>query len=1200
MHLKQLRITGFKSFADSHVVNFNRGLTAIVGPNGCGKSNIIDSIRWVLGEQRTKSLRSEKMEDVIFSGTIRRKPLNFCEVTLSIENDDNTLPIEYKTVAITRRMFRTGESEYMINKKLCRLKDIHALFYDTGMGIGSYSLMEQKQIDKVLSEKDEERRVMFEEAAGINKYRNQRKEALKNLLKTSEDLSRISDIVAEKDRTVKMLARHVEKAKKFREYKDELTQLDVGFCYKLFKELSGELREVSHNHSEMRVERERIEAQVSTSGAVVEEKELTAMRREEKLQESDKEISQIAEQIHRVENNITALRSRIEGAKNTMAQIELYQGKLDENIVNSREQFASLEQHVISLEAAVQEAEAVFLAARREIDEFEIEAAEKKLELNRSQQAKIKLMEEDGDLKSRLEKARSILDNLDENRRTIDNSISAERAHLTECEERVSICRNSLKSMDEEHSNLSSSRDSLVGRINDEELKYRAILEAEKTLEAHLISDEKKLEFFEDMARNHEGYKGAVSSVLKEGISGIKGIVADIIDVNPDHVTAVEAALGSRVQYILADSEEAAREAVRYLQDGKKGKAVFAVSGLMRERSRSAEMEKLSSLEGVFGWADSFVKCKKSDREIVSLLLGDVLLVKNADAAALVRENAGADIVHCVTPDGDTYSTSGIIRGGLTAGGEMGLISRTQLIDSLKKGIEKATTEIAVKKNEKVATIATLEEAKKALYGIDEKLQEGRRLKQSHEGDIRHLDEEIMRIRNRQKDALEQIAAIERRMEGLIEDEKIAETKLAELEERKTVNESSILLLSEEVRVLDDKRMQLIEKRRASELKFSQLQQELATAKREHNKIESDINKAFEEQVKGKDEREKFIADIETWNAEISHLEVLIEEGRLQRKLKEDEQVKYREGYAELRKEISDLRRNSGDIQKVQNEISEKVHACEMQMERLNEKKRSIQERIWEEYEKDLGSLTDEEAVLELPENEVREKIDILRKRLKAIGPNVNLSVLEDYETEKKVHDELSVQKIDLENAKNSLEKLVKTLDKEASEKFLETFNQVRENFRKVFITLFDGGEADIRLEDDPDPLNAKIVIYARPSGKSMKNISLLSGGERALTATSLLFGLYLVKSSPYCILDEVDGPLDDANIGRFINLIRSFSEKTQFLIITHNKKTMAACDILYGVTLIEPGVSRTVSVSLANQEDEKKVDAIMNSGVVA
>jgi chromosome segregation protein len=1199
MYLKQLRISGFKSFADSHVVNFNRGLTAIVGPNGCGKSNIIDSIRWVLGEQRTKTLRSEKMEDVIFSGTIRRKPLNFCEVTLSIENDDNTLPIEYKTVAITRRMFRTGESEYMINKKLCRLKDIHALFYDTGMGIGSYSLMEQKQIDKVLSEKDEERRVMFEEAAGINKYRNQRKEALKNLLKTSEDLQRISDIVAEKDRTVKMLARHVEKAKKYREYKDELTQLDVGFCYQLFKGLSGELREVSHRHSEMRVEREKIEAEVSTSSTIVEEKELTAMQREEKLQEADRELATIAEQIHKVENNITALRSRIEGAKNTMVQIELYQGRLDENIVKSREQFSALEQQVISLESAVQEAEAIFLAARREIDEFEIEAAEKKLELNRAQQAKIKIMEEEGNFKSSLEKTRSILDNLDENRRTIENAISNELTRLTNCEERVTLCRDSLKAADEEHGNLSNSRDSLVTRINDEELRYRAILEAEKTLEAHLISDEKKLEFFEEMARNHEGYKGAVSSVIKEGIEGIKGIVADIIDVDSRHVVAVEAALGSRVQYILADSEDAAKEGVRFLQEGKQGKAVFAISSLLQERTRSGEMEALASIEGVIGWADSFVKCKETGKELLSLLLGDVLLVKDSSVAAQVRELAGNLIVHCVTPEGDTYSTSGIIRGGLVAGGEMGLISRTQLIETLHRNIEKATIDISTKKNEKAATIATLEEAKKALYGIDEKLQEGRRIKQTHEGDIRHLDEEIMRIRSKQKDALEQIATIERRMEGLTEDEKIAESKIAELEERKTVNESSILLLVEETRVHDEMRMQLIEKRRGAELKFSQLQQELGTAKREHNKIESDINNSFQEQVKGKDDREKFIADIETWTTEIAHLEVMIEEGRLQKKAKEDEQVQYREGYAELRKEIADLRRSSGDIQKVKNEISEKVHACEMQMERLNEKKRSIQERIWEEYEKDLGSLTDEEAVLTLPENEVREKIDILRKRLKAIGPNVNLSVLEDYETEKKVYDDLSVQKVDLESAKNSLEKLVKTLDKEASDKFVETFNQVRENFRKVFITLFDGGEADIRLEDDPDPLNAKIVIYARPSGKSMKNISLLSGGERALTATSLLFGLYLVKSSPYCILDEVDGPLDDANIGRFINLIRSFSEKTQFLIITHNKKTMAACDILYGVTLIEPGVSRTVSVSLANQEDEKKVDAIMNSGVV-
>ncbi len=1195
MYLKQLRISGFKSFADSHVVNFNRGLTAIVGPNGCGKSNIIDSIRWVLGEQRTKTLRSEKMEDVIFSGTIRRKPLNLCEVTLTIENDDRTLPVEYGTVSITRRMFRTGESEYMINKKLCRLRDIHALFYDTGMGIGSYSLMEQKQIDKVLSDKDEERRIMFEEAAGINKYRSQRKEALKNLLKTSEDLQRISDIVVEKDKTVRMLARHVEKAKKFREYKDELTLLDVGFCHKLFKGLSNELREISHAHSEIRAQKEKIEAEVSTASSIVEEKELLAAQREEKLHEAEKEVALFAEQIHRIENSITALRSRIEGARNTMAQVDQYQIKLDENIAKNKELFAALERQVIALESAVSEAEATFIAARREIDEFELEATEKKLDLNKKQQEKIRIISEEGLLVSSIEKVKSMLDNLFENRENIENALSIEKTRLTDCEERIRVCRTSLEAADAEHSNLSVSRDSLINRINEEELRYRAILEAEKTLEAHLISDEKKLEFFEEMVRNHEGYKGAVRSVIEKGISGIRGIVADFLEVDSAHTVAIESALGSRVQYILADNEESARAGVSYLQDGKMGKAVFAVSTLLRGPSRSAEMEALLSIEGVVGWADNFVKCESSVESLRSMLLSDVLLVRDAETAARVREQVSQNlVVHCVTTEGDTYSTSGIIRGGISAGEEMGLISRTQLIESLRRSIEKAESEIVVKKNEKASTLTTLEEAKQALLGIDEKLQEGRRIKQTHEGDIKHLDEETMRIRSREKAALEQLAAIEKRIEGLTSDLEINEKKLSELDDVKTVNESSLLLLSEEVRVLDEKRLLLIEKRREAELKFTQLQQELSTVRREREKVEGEINSSFTEQLNGRSEREKFTAGIEEWTEEISRLEVMAEEGKLQKKQKEDEQVRYREVYAELRKEIADLRHNSGDIQKVKDELSNKLHLSEMQMEKLNEKKRQIQERIWEEYEKDLGSLNDEEAVLAVSDDEAREKIDILRKRLKMIGPNVNLSVLEDYDSEKKVFDELSVQKADLETARGSLEKLVKTLDKEASEKFIETFNKVRENFRKVFITLFDGGEADIRLEDDPDPLNAKIVIYARPSGKSMKNISLLSGGERALTATSLLFGLYLVKSSPYCILDEVDGPLDDANIGRFINLIRSFSEKTQFLIITHNKKTMAACDILYGVTLIEPGVSRTVSVSLASKEDEKQVDVIL------
>jgi chromosome segregation protein len=451
-----------------------------------------------------------------------------------------------------------------------------------------------------------------------------------------------------------------------------------------------------------------------------------------------------------------------------------------------------------------------------------------------------------------------------------------------------------------------------------------------------------------------------------------------------------------------------------------------------------------------------------------------------------------------------------------------------------------------------------------------------------------------MRLQARENESLERVRAINRRIEEVTGEESYLLQAVARLEEKKTESESGILLFTEDLAQLEDRRFSMTEKVKNAELALSAIKQEMGSLRKAVARMAEDIQAAFASLDAGTEEKARCETEIENYKREIQELKRQMEECAMSRQTLEAEAQKRKDDLAALRNEISSLRKVSKDREKVMAAEVEKLHECEMNLERLNEKKRSMTERIWEEYEKDLNALNDEEKALVGPEQEARDKIEVLRKRLKTIGPNVNLSVLEDYEGEKKTFEELSVQRADLEKAKTSLEQLIRKLDKEASEKFIQTFNQVRENFRNVFLDLFEGGEADIRLEDHEDPLQAKIAIYARPSGKSMKSIQLLSGGERALTATSLLFGLYLVKPSPYCILDEVDGPLDDANIGRFIRLIRRFSEKTQFLVISHNKKTMAACDLLYGVTLAEPGVSRLVSVSLSSEAEEKKIDELI------
>jgi chromosome segregation protein len=708
MYLSQLKITGFKSFADSHTVDFNQGITAIVGPNGCGKSNIIDAIRWVLGEQRVRVLRSEKMEDVIFSGTIRRKPLNFAEVTLSIVNDRGIIPVEYGTVHITRRIFRTGESDYFINKKLCRLKDIHNLFYDTGMGIGSYSLMEQKMIDTVLSDKDDERRTMFEEAAGINKYRNQRKEALKNLIKTTDDLQRLTDLLGEKERTVKMLARHVTKARKYREYNDELTKLEVSFTGRYFAETGGKLKQASRDHAALIADREKLNAEKSGAETVVEEKELLALKKEERMSAVNQEISRFTEEIHEIENAVVAKKEKIESARRAIAQTEQYQQQSHANIERLKKEQAVVEEHIIRLESGIVEAEAAYLTSRQAFDAFDAEVAERRQALNKLQQEKITLLEQEAALKSSLEKMKSTVDNLMENKIHQEQSISAEKDRLSVCRENIRRCQASLKEVNAEYHNLSASRDALLSKIEEAENQYRHILEQEKVLEAQRISDEKKLEFIEEMKKNHEGYKAAVRSVIEGDIGGIQGIVADVIHVNPDHIVPIESALGSRVQYVLAETEDAALAAVDFLRKGKLGKASFAVQRAVKPARRPDSLQALETLPGVIGWADRFVSFKGDYQALASMLLGDVLLVESPGVLQDVRARCGDFNVYCITPDGSVFTTHGIIRGGEFGKEDVGLISQSKFIETLNENTRKCRSQIDEKEREKKATLATL------------------------------------------------------------------------------------------------------------------------------------------------------------------------------------------------------------------------------------------------------------------------------------------------------------------------------------------------------------------------------------------------------------------------------------------------------------------------------------------------------------
>ncbi|OGK02280.1 MAG: chromosome segregation protein SMC, partial [Candidatus Raymondbacteria bacterium RIFOXYD12_FULL_49_13] len=845
MHLKQLRVSGFKSFADDQVINFNSGLTAIVGPNGCGKTNIIDTIRWVLGEQRVRILRAEKMEDVIFSGTIRRKPLNFAEATLTIDNRDRSLQSDADTVQITRRIFRTGESEYLVNKKLCRLKDLHTLFFDTGMGLGSYSLIEQKMIDLILSDKDEERRIMFEEAAGIHKYRSQRKEALRNLLKTSDDLKRISDIVGEKDRYVKSLARHVTKAQKYREYRDELKKIEVAYTGAMFRGVCEKMKEAGRSHAELKSGKESMAAEIATIETHVEEKRLESHAREEKVMHASQETAAIAERIHTLEKEMALVSAKTEAAHRAVAELGTRHTELESKAAILAENHKGHEGRLIEQEAGLKSAEEAYAMAKQELDAVEADYQEKKQHLAGINTERLRVLEERTELLSRMEKIRSDLDNLLENKAAIERTIESEERRIEECGQRISESKAVLNRATTEYEAFAATRDRLHAKIQEEEQRYRQILEEEKNLSAHLISDRKSLTFIEEMQKNHEGYKDAVRSIVERSLDGIAGIVADVINVNPEYLAPVEAALGSRVQFILADTREIADQAIAYLQEGKMGKASFIIHNQINTGERAQHLAALESIEGVLGWMEKFVSFQEKYVALSGLLFGDVLLVKDAAAADRVRAAAGTTALYCVTPDGTIYNTSGIVRGGEFTSEELGLLSRAKVIETLKESIRKLETQIQFKEGEKAASLQTIKEAQMAMLEIDEKLSSGQRVRQEQEGSIRYLDEEIMRIQARKNESLEKIRIIDARCEETREDEQNTERSLGAIEDKKTELEGSLIICEEEAGALERRRFEVTEKAKNTEVALQSVIHQLDSTRREIGRMTGELEDTY-------------------------------------------------------------------------------------------------------------------------------------------------------------------------------------------------------------------------------------------------------------------------------------------------------------------------------------------------------------------
>ena len=1179
MRLSRLEIFGFKSFFNKVKIPFGLGITAVVGPNGCGKSNIVEAIRWVMGEQRAGAMRGERMEDVIFSGTRQRKQLGMAEVSVTIDNSSRVLPVEYTDVTITRRLFRSGDSDYLLNKIPCRLLDIQNLLMDTGLGPGAYSVMEQGMVDEIISEKTENRRQILEEAAGITKYKARRRSTWSKLESTNADLTRLEDIIAEVKRQVGYLGRQVGKARRYQKLKLEVDELELLFGrYQIFT-TRDELKPLKGEFAELTKTSESGLTRYTVREAELEKRRLAVTEAEQALQTVNIELNQHVEQIHQLDGQLIATTGRRDAREQF---IERAMAERDEHL----RQLESCRQQRDAASVALQRGERELAASRDSLEASQTQAGQSehdyercRAELEAENRQLRELLHEKGERSRSAARLQVEADGL---------ARGAERMELEKAQlsDRGSSVRQSAQEMDD---TLSGIRDRLVGVGGDcQAAQHRrqqvdaalSQLEAEcGTLQRSVEADRARLQILERVRTRYEGHSSGVRTLLVDSPVRelLTGVVSDLIQVEPAYHRAVETALGDALEAVVAPDDGDLLEAVEYLKEHSGRAGIFPLSWQRHPVDPAVE---LPQTDGVIGPLASHVNADQAIAPLIDKLLHNTFLVDDLSTAMkLAPAWSDAHRARFVTLDGDGVDLFGRVSAGQADGDDSGLLARRREIGELKTGLAHRRARLTVVESslrgarsrhavlgDYISDIEMLldglkGEERDTLHRHETAVAEFERLSAR----LDELDTEHARTRD-EMTPLEQAAVAEdERLETLTRDGR-------ELEER-------IQRLEEKLRQAESHRRQQLDSLSSIKVERARTTERLESLKHDAERLE-DLEKSHaqnrarldEELAEAEGERQQLAVDEERISTEIEQLHSGREELTAQRDAKQHSWQEVMTRTRELEDEISTLQREL-------NVDRERRHQLELRIAELESDAAHIRNRLREELEVDvdsLGPVDDEDFDPERTE----ERLVKVRGTIQRLGA-VHVGVVEEYDEQRERYDFLIQHRDDLLAAAEDLKKTLQLIDRTARRMFRDSFDEIRVKFRETFANFFPGGEADLRLQPEMDPLESPIDIIARPRGKRLQNINLLSGGERALTAISLLFAIYQVKPSPYCILDEVDAPLDDANVDRYLAVLKEFAKTTQFIMVTHNKRSMTAADTLHGVTMPEEGLSQLVSVQV-------------------
>ncbi|MBR6665138.1 MAG: chromosome segregation protein SMC [Lachnospiraceae bacterium] len=1185
MYLKSIEVHGFKSFANKIVFQFHNGITGIVGPNGSGKSNVADAVRWVLGEQRIKQLRGASMQDVIFSGTELRKPLSYAYVAITLDNSDHQLAIDYDEVTVARRIYRSGESEYLINGAICRLRDVNELFYDTGIGKEGYSIIGQGQIDKILSGKPEERRELFDEAAGIVKFKRRKNAAQAKLENEKQNLIRVNDILSELEKQVGPLEKQSEVAKIYLKKKEELKTLDVNVFLlenvrireqldsvdEKYRIASDDLEHTTEHYNHIKEEYEQIQAEIEALEESINAARDTLSNTGVLRERLEGEINVLKEQINSAHSNAEHLQNR---KKSVLDEIE-GKNKDKEGILADKDDIDKQVQDITRSRDEI----------KQRLEEVQNQIEELNNSIETGKNTIIGELNQRATIKSKMGRFDSMLENINIRKAELNSRILRAKTDEAERSESIKQLEDDFASICEEIRAMTEKEAEIELEVGKKREKLAQTDQKLRDTQTSFHQEKSKLDALTNIAERYDGYGGSVKKVMeqKANVKGIVGVVADIITVEEKYETAIETALGGNIQNIVTDDEETAKKMIRFLKDNKAGRATFLPLTSITKPQEFKNPEALKE-PGAIGMADELVHTDKKYRNVAKAMLGRIMVVDNVDNAVKIARKFDYGI-RMVTIEGELLVPGGAISGGAFKNNS-NLLGRRREIEELEKNIKKLEAAITSLNQEIEDTKSERNKLRMELERLKMDIQ-----RKSIEQNTARIS--ISQVKERlaeEEQSFESMKQEQKEIEAqILENHKGKEAILAELNSSEELEKNTQIQITEFQKQLEEKRKEestVAGRVTEWELKLERMMQTQKFHQSNVDRIEGEKERYVKELEEIEEALAQNVLDVESKEANIQQIRETIEasydaEANSQIKLKEDME----------RKELLGGKQKS--FFQTREELSERMNALDKEVYRLTAQKERLEESIesqinymWEEYEitlKDAASIRDE-SMTDLPA--MKKAISGIKDDIKKLG-NVNVNAIEEYKSLMERYTFLKTQHDDLVEAEKTLEGIIAELDAAMRKQFTEKFAEIAKEFDKVFKELFGGGKGTLELMEEEDLLEAGIRIIAQPPGKKLQNMMQLSGGEKALTAIALLFAIQNLKPSPFCLLDEIEAALDESNVGRYAKYLHKLTKHTQFIVITHRRGTMESADRLYGITMQEKGVSTLVSVNLIDKDLE-------------